>query len=302
MDANHVEMKDLKPLVEQYGRGASVFCWYQGESDAAPERAKVYGERLKAMAAAMRRYSGNPDMTMVIMQLSTLITFPNPPTPAFGRIREAQRRFCAEDPRAILIPTLPYDHLDPIHLSEAGVRELAGRISQALDETAKAKRPVWQGPRVASLRFTDDTRRRIEIKYDSAKRLVLTTDPNETGDPMEKWKAQWFVTDERHLGFASVTTPELKDGEITLQVSGALMQSAKIAADGRTLRVRLTDTGYITPMEVIVDGLTLTLETTQAALPGAKLSFALMDDSMGYMTDERGKPAAAFADMPIDEP
>ena len=55
-------------------------------------------------------------------------------------------------------------------------------------------------------------------------------------------------------------------------------------------------------MNVAVDGLCVVLDLDAPAEAGAKISFAAMSTTKGFLEDEDGRPAAAFMDIEIREP
>jgi hypothetical protein len=294
MDAQH-DFVRFKDLLEKDGRGASVFCWYQGEADSSPEGSKTYQERLHQMAASLRRYADNPEMLIVIVQLSYLITLADT-NPYSGRVREAQRAFCAQDPRALLVPALPYPHRDLIHLTAEAYKQLGLRIGEAVAETEKAGRPLWQGPRPVSARFADQARKRIAVSFDSAARLQIYAPAKRNPED------DWLITDDRHRGYPEAGAPEIKNGVITLHLTGARAAAAQLDENNQTVTIPLSDYGYLKPTRAAIHGLAIILDLPEPALPGASLSYALLSNATGSLLDENGKPAAAFDGIPIQEP
>ena len=293
LDSDDFEMRHFKRFAQQHGGGAALFGWYQGESDAYhPARVSAYEERLKAMAAAMRRYSANSDMLMAIVQIGAFDSPSVEPTPYFGRIRDAQRRFCRKDQRAVLIPAMACSLRDNFRLSEKGSDRLANRVIEALVEIERSRKVVWQGPRPAWARFTDDSYRRIQVRFDNADRLIH----------LRGAEKDWFVTDEENRGYAEATVLRTGARAMTMQISAAVIEKTDVAADGQTLRIDLAKTGYIRPIRVFLQQKSLMLDLPRAALPGAKVSYVLLDNCVGTLLDEHEKPAAAFADLPVEEP
>ena len=291
MDAQH-DMVRFKDLIERHGRGASVFGWYQGEADSNAEGWKTYQERLRQAAASLRRYAGNPCLRMGIVQLSHVVTFDGS-TPYFGRVREAQRAFCVEDSHAVLIPALPYEHRDLIHLNAESYKKVGTRLGEALAEMEQASKPVWQGPRAVSARFADASRRSLIVTFDSAQRLQ-SYQINK-----RKLEDDWLVVDAKHQGFAEAGLPEVKSGVVTLRVSGAAPASVETDAKTQTVRVHLTDTGYLRPNRATISSLTVILDLPEPALLGATVSYALMGNATGSLEDEKGRPAAAFEGLKV---
>ena len=295
-DRAGAEMPRFKKLVETHGVGAAVFGWYQGEADAHPLGIASYAERLKAAAAVLRRYAQNPEMTVVVAQLSCLpVADGRPPTPYFGRIRDIQRRFCEEDARAIVVPTMHYSHRDALCLDGSGVEDLGRSIGEALILAKTSGQPAWPGPRAAKAQFTDETRRRVVVVFDNAKQLVASSGGAASRD--------WLVTDGKHLGYPGASYPATGGATMTLEVTGAEIAAVQTSKDGRRLHVTLKNTGCIRVMSVSVHGeRDFLLDLAEPALPGAMLSYATMSDSRGSLRNREGLYCPAFADMPIEEP
>lgn len=70
-----------------------------------------------------------------------------------------------------------------------------------------------------------------------------------------------------------------------------------------TVRFKLEDGGFIEVMRVSAHGKqSVRLELAAPAAAGARVSYGLWDNAAGSVRDERGKRAAAFADLAVEEP
>lgn len=285
------DLTGFDTLVPSQARGASVFCWYQGEADATAAGCVYYGEHLKAVVAAMRRYTQNPDMLALIVQLS----YKEPPSlpPYFGRIRDLQRRFCMEDPRSILVPALPFAHRDGTHLDENGILRLGDSIGQALKEVYDRKRIVWPGPRPISAHFTDFQRRGIRMVFDSLEPINV----------LRGAEGHWSIEDGEHLGYPAASPPFYKSGELVTKVTGAKVLSTQVDEATQEVKIRVQKEGYVSVMRVTRLGQTsIQLSLASPAMMGATVSYGLMDDCRGSLRTDSGKSAATFLDFPIQEP
>jgi hypothetical protein len=303
-DTDIREMPDFKPLVAAHGRGASVYLWYQGESDANTAGISVYRERLAAMAAAIRRYAANPDLLMVVVQLSFRSEPSGHETPYYGRICEQQRQFCAQDPRSILIPAMPYPHLDVVHLDFEGYQALGNRVGECLADLKRTGRVAWQGPRLVGARFTDQSRRSIRVDFDSATPLKLLESPLGAGTYGKGHKPEmdWFVTDDQHQGYAELLATKIENGQVRLDVAGASIEVSATQVGEKAIRAPLLRTGYLPVRHATAEGTTVFLELAEPARPGAKLSYGLMTGSLSTLVDGHGLAAAVFANVPVAEP
>ena len=288
------EMPVFKSLIETHGRGASAFFWQQGEGDAHPQGIAAYGAHLKSIASSVRRYADNPDMLIVVLQLSSYQdTRGLPPTPYFGRVRDAQRLFCMQDLKSILVPTMHHALRDAFRLSEDGVRSLGGQLGEAMTEAKEKKRAVWQGPRPVSAVFGDPARRQIVVRFENTEGILVE----------RKSEKDWTVTDARHLGYEEAFVEEIRDDVATVRLKGARSGQVLSGPKEETVRFKLEDGGFIEVMRVSAHGKqSVRLELAAPAAAGARVSYGLWDNAAGSVRDERGKRAAAFADLAVEEP
>jgi sialate O-acetylesterase len=131
--------------------------WYQGESDAVqfPETSKVYEQQLLTFIDRVRKDTGNPNLPIVIVQLSRLVYghLPGLPgtiaglpgtledknypdlnetvTQAWEHVREVQRRAAFMRPNVYVVPAVDlYPMLDPIHLDFEAQQRLGPRMAE----------------------------------------------------------------------------------------------------------------------------------------------------------------------------
>jgi sialate O-acetylesterase len=89
--------------------------WYQGENDTnwVPEK---YHERLAVLVADWRAWWNNPDLAFGVVQLSSHRIPPGKPTDdPWARLRESQRQFVLQDPRAGLAVAHDVGEANAIH-------------------------------------------------------------------------------------------------------------------------------------------------------------------------------------------
>lgn len=135
--------KVFSDRINKAGKGADVFLWYQGESDALAN-SLTYQADLKAFAARVRVAAESPRMMIVVIQLGAL---GQDDGSTYAAVREAQRRFVIEDGNAILVPAVGRSVADTWHLSRAGYLELGQEIGRALLKTRHHNKDVdWPGP------------------------------------------------------------------------------------------------------------------------------------------------------------
>ena len=137
--------RGLGVAIAKAGKGASVFLWYQGETDAVHKMTTgAYLAEFTKLVGRVRAKVGNPKMTVVVVQLGAW----NSRRPAdFMAVREAQRQFVVADGNALLVPALGRKMRDYVHLSRDGYFELGAEIARALLRNRYGKRNVdWPGP------------------------------------------------------------------------------------------------------------------------------------------------------------
>ena len=117
-----------------------MFLWYQGESDAG-RSTEDYQARLKDLVSRVRKHANNTKMTAVIIQLASC------GTANLASIREAQRQFVINDPKAILVPALGRSMRDSCHLDTPGYQTLGREVALALLKNHYGKtQSSWPGP------------------------------------------------------------------------------------------------------------------------------------------------------------
>lgn len=279
-------------MVPEHGRGATTYLYYQGEHDCMPDRIPVYQDRLTSMVAVLRRYTGNPDLQVVIMQLSYVAGSQSSATPYCGRLREKQRQFCLNDPHAVLITAMPYPHIDTVHLSPTGQTMLGKKLGELLANKTKTGKLPWQGPRVVKAQFTDAKRTAIRVTFDSAKSVKVLDKPlGIAGSDDVKWAADhkpemdWLVTDEKHPGFPVKVKQDPKSKPVW-GPPDTLVPYTKV---------------YQVPKRVSAKGKVVTIELTEPSSKGAKISYGLMERSLATLTDEKGVAAVTFDAVPVQE-
>jgi hypothetical protein len=141
--------RKLFARIEEAGKGAGVFLWYQGESDTkSSEDAAAYQGRLTDLVARVRRAAENPQMTAVIIQLCAKTR----PSRAKGRayfmaVREAQRQSVLADGNALLVTALGRSQKKDGHLSTPGYMELGEELARALLRNRFSHTDInWPGP------------------------------------------------------------------------------------------------------------------------------------------------------------
>jgi hypothetical protein len=160
--------KSLSGVLDRVGKGAGVFLWYQGEANCVNGRDQ-YMANFKDLAERVRHESGNPGITVVVVQLSAhqpgYVLDREPP--AKKRIvrgsasqvmlmREIQRQCVLSDPEAILVTAMGRKTQDFWHLSTEGQIELGREIGRALAARLQKVDTAWPGPVLDAAVLGDD--------------------------------------------------------------------------------------------------------------------------------------------------
>jgi hypothetical protein len=144
--------KGLAERIDASARGGDVFLFYQGESDSG-QTPEYYRQALQDLVSRVRRQTGNPTMTAVIIQIAACDG-----ANAEG-VREGQRQFVAADANAVLVPALGRSMRDGCHLNRDGYASLGQEIGRALlRHRHKSTDGGWPGPVMDKVALDQDGR------------------------------------------------------------------------------------------------------------------------------------------------
>lgn len=160
--------KSLSGVLDRAGAGAAVFLWYQGEADCGKDHDQ-YMANFKDLTERVRKGCGNPEMTVVVVQLSAsqpgYVFDKEPPAKkplARGsksqvmQMRETQRLCVLADPAAILVTAMGRKTQDYWHLGTEGQIELGREIGRALAVRLHKLDTGWPGPVLDAAVVSDD--------------------------------------------------------------------------------------------------------------------------------------------------
>lgn len=106
--------------------------WYQGESDAGPELAPLYFERMQRLIASIRQDFESPDLPFFLVQLGMFSTVDSAGWEgalSWSQVREMQRRLAEDVPHTAVAPAIDLDLDDPIHIGTQGLKRLGRRLA-----------------------------------------------------------------------------------------------------------------------------------------------------------------------------
>lgn len=160
--------KSLSGVLDRAGKNASVLLWYQGEADRSKGHDQ-YMANLKDLTERVRKSCGNPEMAVVVVQLSAsqpgYVLDKEPPVKKnltkgsksqVMLMRETQRQCVLSDPEAILVTAMGRKTQDYWHLSTEGQIELGREIGRALAARQHKLDTGWPGPVLDAAVVSDD--------------------------------------------------------------------------------------------------------------------------------------------------
>ncbi len=132
------------------GKVAGVL-WYQGESDAQAEAAKVFRANCHKLVEALRKDCGDPALPFYYVQIGCFAITETPEGAKYWcEIREIQRTDEAEIPNSKVVSVIDLPLDDLIHVSTSGHQRLGKRLAKL------ACGEIATGPRLARLERTNE--------------------------------------------------------------------------------------------------------------------------------------------------
>jgi len=133
------------------GQPVSGVLWYQGESDANPDAAKVYTEKMKGFVRALRRDLRQPGLPFLMVQIGRFHSV-NADEENWSRIRNEEVRLEKHIPNLACVSAIDLSMDDPIHVGSEGHARLGVRLARLADRLAKGSRKELPPPAFVSAR------------------------------------------------------------------------------------------------------------------------------------------------------
>ena len=150
MDGNSLYGATLLRVEANGGKVAGIL-WYQGESDANPADASVYGQRMTELVQAFRTDFGQPTLPFYLVQLGGFVTpVDQNQVDGWNSVREAQRNLASDlPPPAAVVSAIDCGLDDLIHIDTDGLKMLGTRLAAvALGHPTPALKSVsYDAPR-----------------------------------------------------------------------------------------------------------------------------------------------------------
>lgn len=128
---------------ERLGQPVAGVLWYQGESDANADAARVYTRRMVELVAAVRRDTGLPSLPWIMVQLGCHATTGN--DEHWNGIQEQQRRLPAIIAHLDVAPAVDLELDDEIHIGGRAQQVLGRRLARLADRLVHRARGVSPG-------------------------------------------------------------------------------------------------------------------------------------------------------------
>lgn len=159
----------LRRLRQNGGRVAGMI-WYQGCSDANPDAAPRYTDRMVALIKALRRDARDPRLPVVIVQIARVTDWAGAEAiAAWNSIQEQQRRLPERVRDLAVVPAIDLPLDDGIHISEAGQVRLGRRLAHAMRVLTAGPKAGQPPIRLAATQVVADSFGRgvIEVRFDN---------------------------------------------------------------------------------------------------------------------------------------
>jgi sialate O-acetylesterase len=134
--------------------------WYQGESDANPEAAKVYPKVFAGFINSVRSDLGAPDLPFYLVQIGRVIRAGDPT--AWNAVQDAERQIPDRLPGTAVVASIDLELDDLIHVGTQGLRRLGTRLARTAERevyglagatTPSFERVMRRGDRTLIVKF-----------------------------------------------------------------------------------------------------------------------------------------------------
>jgi len=174
-------------MMRRYGKlGQPVagILWYQGESDANPDAARVYTDKMKALVAATRRDMRLPRLPWLVVQLGCHAAIES--DIPWNSIQEQQRRLPEFIENLDVAPAIDLELDDGIHIGGRGQRTLGQRLARIADSLVHGRSGAKPAIRIKSMEIVpapgagaDGVSSALKITYENvAGRLISVGRPS----------------------------------------------------------------------------------------------------------------------------
>ncbi len=118
--------------VRKNGGSVAGVVWYQGCSDASPEAAPLYTDRMAKLIRSMRKDFGDPNLPVAMVQIGRVVWRSESQAVWWNSIQDQQRRLAGRIRRLAVVPAVDLPLEDTIHISAEGQHVLGKRLAGAM--------------------------------------------------------------------------------------------------------------------------------------------------------------------------
>lgn len=156
--------------INSAGGKVTGVLWYQGESDANPERSAAYAEKMRNFIAALRADTGLPELPFYLVQIGRYVTNSGPRTADdWNRVQDSQRLLETQVPKTGVVATIDQGLDDLIHVDTAGLKVVGKRMANLagidLFGDTPAYKNLQRGPRVKGVGIDGGNKRRVRVEF-----------------------------------------------------------------------------------------------------------------------------------------
>jgi len=165
----------LRRRLQKNGGRVAGMIWYQGCSDANPDAAARYTDRMRAFVAALRRDCRDARLPIVAVQIARVTSWgTGDGERAWNSIQEQQRRLPESIRRLAVVPAIDLPLDDGIHVSEEGQLRLGRRLAYAMQALTGASKSSLPPIAVKGTQIVADSfgRGLIEVTFDHVARAL----------------------------------------------------------------------------------------------------------------------------------
>jgi len=113
------------------GSKVAGMLWYQGESDAIGEDARLYTQRMKTLVRAMRRDLRDARLPVAVVQISRVVQW-NAAVDIWNSVQDQQRHLPETVANLTVVPAIDLSLEDTIHISARDQHRLGRRLARAM--------------------------------------------------------------------------------------------------------------------------------------------------------------------------
>lgn len=128
----------IRRLHKNGGRVAGVI-WYQGESDANPDAARVYTAKMRKLISAFRRDTRDPRLPFVLVQIARVLGWGPESGAPWNAVQDQQRLLPRRIRRVATVPAIDLTLDDLIHIGGPSNTRLGIRLANAMQSLRRGR-------------------------------------------------------------------------------------------------------------------------------------------------------------------